>query len=144
MAEEAKTEIVVDPELAAQYARVKNVSIEEATAKLRENFAKEANVDLGQRVAALRNGFAKLQPQVQGLVFRESDTALLISRLQSDLAVINERLTFERETYAKSMKILNDIIKHDAETIARIAKLEASSTPLYKRVLNRIKCLLKP
>jgi hypothetical protein len=142
MSEQTKTEIMVDPELAANYARVKNVSIEEATERLRANFAKEANVDVGQRLIALRNGFAKLQPQVQGLVLRESDTNHAISRLVGDIKVINERLTFEREIYAQSMKILNDIVKHDAQVMARISKLEELRVPLYKRILNRIKCFL--
>ncbi len=149
MSSEAKTEIVIDPELAQNYARIKNVSLEEATERLRENFAKEANVDVGQRLIALRNGFAKLQPQVQGLINRETDYANGIAQLKNEVkrldnlnADLHKRLDFERQVYKQSMHILNGIVEEDAKTQARIAALEASSVPLLKRIVNRIKCLL--
>ena len=142
--------IQVDKELAEQYARVKNVSLEEAYKKLEENMVKEAvEVDLRQQYQVLINAFRKMSPQLNGVVLRESDTALKISELKNEVhrlntanEELNNRLTFERETYKKSMELLNGIVGEDSKTMARIAALEASSVPLYKRIWNRIKCLL--
>lgn len=142
--------IQVDKELAEQYARVKNVSLEEAYKKLEENMVKEAvDVDLRQQYQVLINAIRKMSPQLNGVVLRESDVVLKISELKNEVSglkkaneELNNRLTFERETYKKSMELLNGIVGEDSKTLARIAALEASSVPLYKRILNRIKCLL--
>lgn len=146
------TAIVVDPELVKQYARVKNISLDEAQKRLEENLVKEAvDVDLRQQYQVLINAFRKMQPQLQGVVLRESDTAVKfmevnskLDGLQKELDAFVNKINFEREVYAKSMKILNDIVQEDSNTMARIKALEdAANTPLYKKVLNKIKWMLK-
>jgi hypothetical protein len=147
MADEAK--IVVDQELIENYARVKQVSLEEARRKLEENLTKEASVDLRQQMTTLMNAFRKMSPQLNGVILRESDVNVKLGQLGNEIAQLTraneelqKRLDFERETYKKAMILLNNIVAEDTKTLARIAALEASSVPLYKRILNRIKCLL--
>ena len=142
-------QIVLDQELVENYMRVKNVSEEVARQKLAENMTREASVDLRQQMTTLMAAFRKMSPQLTGVIQREIDYSTGIKELRNEikglqrqLDEVNNRLTFERETYAKSMQLLNGIIGVDAETMARIAKLEASSVPLYKRMWNRVKCLL--
>jgi hypothetical protein len=139
------TAIKIDPELVKQYARVKNISEEEAHKRLEENMVKEAvEVDLRQQYQVLINAFRKMQPQLQGVVLRESDTNLKLMDLDNRMKELIAKLEFERETYAKSMKILNDIVKVDHETMERIKKLEdALNTSFYQKVLNKIKWMLK-
>ena len=148
MSDQAK--IVVDQELVDNYARIKNVSVEEARRKLEENLTKEASVDLRQQMTTLMNAFRKMSPQLNGVILRETDTNNRFSQMElriNQLVKANEelqaRLDFERNTYKAAMLLLNNIVTEDQKTLARIAALEASSVPLYKRVLNRIKCLLK-
>lgn len=143
------SKIVVDEELVEHYARIKNVPIDEARRKVEENLIKEASVDLRQQMTTLMGAFRKMSPQLTGVVQRESDYATGIAQLKNEIKRLdklnedlNRRLDFERETYKKSMTLLNGIVQEDAKTQARIAALEASSVPLYKRILNRIKCLL--
>lgn len=135
--------IIVDDELAKQYARVKNIPIEEAYKKLEENLVKEAlEVDLRQQYQVLMNAFRKMQPQLQGVVLRESDVNLQLAQNKNAIQEISNRLTFERETYAKAMELLNGIVAVDAETTAKIKELEAKvaelSTPFYKRIWNKL------
>ena len=148
MSEQA-SKIVVDQELVENYARVKNVSLDEARKNLEENLTKEASVDLRQQMTTLMNAFRKMSPQLNGVVLRESDTAVKIGQLNSEVARLSraneellQRLDFERDVYKKAMSLLNGIVGEDAKTLARIAALEASSVPLYKRIWNRVKCLL--
>ena len=60
-----------------------------------------------------------------------------------NLEAIQKRLDFERDVFSKSMALLNNIIEVDAQTTLRIKELEAAverlSTPLHKRVWNKIK-----
>jgi chaperonin GroEL len=147
LAEESK--IVVDQELIENYARIKGVSHEVARQKLEENMTKEANVDLRQQMTTLMKAFRTMSPQLTGVIQRENDYALGIkslerqfNRLEKNFEDLISRLEFERETYKKAMEILNGIVAVDKNTMDRIAKLEASSEPLYKRVWNKIKCLL--
>lgn len=146
------TAIVVDPELVKQYARVKNISEEEAHKRLEENLVKEAvDVDLRQQYQVLINAFRKMQPQLMGVVLRETDVnvkfqevSAKITTLESSFEELVKKLTFEREVYAKSMTLLNGIVAEDEKTQARIKALEdAANTPLYKKVLNKIKWMRK-
>ncbi len=142
-------EIIVDEELVQNYSRIKGVSLDEARERLKENMIKEANVDIRQQMTTLMNAFRKMSPQLTGVINREGDYANGIAEAKKAMTGLDvkfnkllDRLDFERETYAKAMVLLNGIIKEDAKTMARIAALEATSEPLYKRVWNRIKCLL--
>jgi hypothetical protein len=142
-------EIVVNEELVQNYARVKGVSLDEARTKLKENMIKEASVDLRQQMTTLMNAFRKMSPQLNGIISRESDYAngikalgLKIKSIEKENEALRKRLDFERDAYSKSMSLLTGIVKEDEKTQARITALEASSLPLYKRVFNRIKCLL--
>ena len=135
--------IVVDEELVKQYARVKGVSLEEAHKKLEENMVKEAlEVDLRQQYQVLINAFRKMQPQLQGVVLRESDINMQLLENKKSIQEVVARLEFERETYAKAMGLLNGIVAVDAETNAKIKELEAKvaelSTPFYKRIWNKL------
>ena len=145
----AEQNIIVDEELVQNYSRIKGVSLDEARERLKENMIKEANVDIRQQMTTLMKAFRSMSPQLAGVMNRESDYANGIKELKSKIRnlednneKLTERLNFEREVYAKAMSLLNGIIKEDAKTMARIAALEATSEPLYKRVWNRIKCLL--
>lgn len=142
-------QIVLDQELVDQYVRIKGVSEEEARKALEANMIKEASVDIRQQMTTLMNAFRKMSPQLMGVVQREGDYANGIAKLNKEFRILEDkfdelikRLDFERETYKKAMNLLNGIVAHDEQTLARIAKLEASSVPLYKRVLDKIKCLL--
>lgn len=139
--------IVVDEALVIEYARVKGVTTDIAREKLKENMIKEASVDLRQQMTTLMNAFRKMAPQLQGVVQREGDynngikqLNLKFSSLEKQFEDLIKRLDFERETYAQAMKLLNGIVAHDEQTLARITALE---NPWYKRLLNRIKCSLK-
>jgi len=142
--------IVVDPELAKQYARVKNISIEEAYKRLEENMVKEAvEVDLRQQCQVLMNAFRKMSPQLQGAVLRESETLHMIKQQAIEIAVLRrnieemgERLEKERHIYEQSLKVLNNIVTHDATLMARIEALENKKN-IFARTLDKIKCLLK-
>lgn len=145
------TKIEVSEDLAKAYARAKGVSLEEAYQKLEDNFKKEADqIDLRQQYHVLIKAFREMSPKLAGVVVRENDNVLLmrqlkgeISSLRSYVSSLEERLDFERKAYAKSLKILNGIVEEDKKTIARIKALEDAQLPLYKRIWNKIKCLLK-
>jgi predicted nucleic acid-binding Zn-ribbon protein len=149
MSNTQKTEIVVDDELVKHYAKVRNVSEDEARKRLKENMTKEADVDLRQQYQVLIQAFRKMSPQLAGVVQREIDYSTGIAQLKNEMRrlekqfdELNSRLDFERENYKKAMALLNGIVEHDSQLMARITKLETSNMPFYKRILNRIKCLL--
>lgn len=135
--------IIVDEELIHSYSMVKNVSLEEARRKLEENFISEASVDLRQQMTTLMNAFRKMSPQLNGVVIRESDTALKINSLGNEINKLQHRLDAEREIFKQSIQILNGIVEEDKKTIARITALEAAQIPFYLKFWNGIKCLLK-
>jgi len=126
--------IEVSEELAQEYALAKKVSIEEAHDKLKENFKKEAeSVDLKQQYHVLIKAFRSMSPQLNGVVMREMDVvnnvaalANKVSKLEYTVHTLHERLDFERDLFKKAMQLLN-----------------TRNQPLYARIWNRIKCLLK-
>mgnify|MGYP001562462794 CR=1 FL=1 len=141
--------IVVSEELAQNYARIKNVSMEEAYRKLEENFTKEAEeIDLRQQYGVLIKAFRDMSPKLNGVVMRESDIALRIQQVESkvlgfqgQINLLKDRLDFERDIYKKSMEILNGIVEEDKKTMVRIASLESRQSLPFK-IWNKIKCLL--
>ena len=136
------SKVIVDQELVNYYARVKNVSLEEARQRLEENLVKEASVDLRQQMTTLMNAFRKMSPQLQGVVSREIDYSTGIKNLQNQISDLNAKLELHKAVFARAVGILESIVEEDKKTLARIAILEATRLPFYKRIYNRIKCLL--
>lgn len=144
------SKITIPDDLVAEYSRIKRVSIEQARINLENNIKKEAEgVDLAQQYQTLIKAFRTMSPQLNGVVMREAEIAARMKQAEHDvsglkyqLELFKERLDFEREVYKQSMALLNNIIKEDEKTIARIIALEARKLPLLTRIKNKIKCFL--
>ena len=65
------------------------------------------------------------------------------AQLKRAIEEIEERFVNERKTYARSLEVLNNIVREDEKMHQTIRELEARLTPLYLRVWNQIKCWLK-
>ena len=145
------SKLIIPDDLVREYSRIKQVSFEQARANLEANIRKESEgVDLAQQYQTLIKAFRTMSPQLNGVIMRESEIAdrmknveSTVSGFQLQITALNERLDFERDVYKKSMNLLNGIIEEDKKTMARLAALEAKSSPFYVRAWNKIKCLLK-
>ena len=126
--------IIVPEELAKEYARIKRVSLEQAYANLEANIKKESEgVDLSQQYQTLIKAFRTMSPQLSGVIAREDNITAEMKVIRADFAVLRteltamqDRLDFERELYSQALKLISEI-----------------KTPLYLKLWNRIKCLLK-
>lgn len=144
----ANDNIVVDEALVVEYARIKNVTTDVAREKLKENMIKEAQVDIRQQMTTLMKAFRDMSPKLQGVISREGDAVnaakqamSLAQQVEKQLDELFKRLDFERETYAKALKLLNGIIAEDEKTQARIAKLEKPS--LFSKVIDAVSRTVK-
>lgn len=140
--------IQVTDDMAERYARAKGVSISEAKEKLKANFEAELkDVDARQIYVKLMKAYREMAPKLEGVVLRESDMhnrikalSSEVSSLKSQLAALEDKLDMHKNTFNKALAVLNDIVKEDSKTLDRIKSLEQ---PFYKRIWNKIKCLLK-
>ena len=143
--------IIVPDSLVAEYSRIKGVSLATARSNLEANIKKESEgVDLAQQYQTLIKAFRTMSPQLNGVILRETDTNASISQLKNEIRILKldaedlaQKLEFQKDVFARSIGILENIVEEDKKTIARISALEVNHLPLYKRIFNRIKCLLK-
>jgi phosphoglycerate-specific signal transduction histidine kinase len=128
------SKVIVSDELVKEYSRIKQVSLEQARANLEANIKKEnEGVDLSQQYKTLIQAFRTMSPQLNGVVMRETDMANQVKSLESkvkglgfELESVNQKLEFQQGIFEEAIRLLSE-----------------KAQPLYVRVWNRIKCLLK-